>query len=118
MSLEAYKSFVDSMVALEKGTIAHWVREKGFPETPEKESRNALLAKLSSEDKEVLASIVEESRSSGIHDVFVFLNEQMSEDSLHILVDGESLPIEPFGTELFFDWVARCAGDEWPEADV
>ena len=31
------------------------------------------------------------------------------------LKKGIEFAIEPYGTELFWDWVARCEGDEWPE---
>jgi hypothetical protein len=46
-----------------------------------------------------------------MHDVLVFLTD----GEYHLVRHGTELAWEPFGTEMYFDFVARSAGDEWPE---
>lgn len=59
--------------------------------------------------------MIQGAKESGIHDTLAYLNEQMVFGHIEITQNGVKLPVEPFDTELHFDWVARSEGDEWPE---
>lgn len=113
--VEAYKAFVDSLVSIKDSAVADWARAGSFPKGPENESVNQLLASLTEAQRAVLGSVIQSAKESGIHDTLVYLNEKMVSGEIQIMQGGAELPVEPFGTELYFDWVARCEGDEWPE---
>ncbi|ABK49611.1 conserved hypothetical protein [Shewanella sp. ANA-3] len=113
--VEEYKSFVDALVGIKSAAAAQWVTGKGFPDVPGNEHINQFLASLTPQQKEILASMIQGAKESGIHDTLAYLNEQMVFGHIEITQNGVKLPVEPFDTELHFDWVARSEGDEWPE---
>lgn len=113
--LEEYKSFVDSLVGIKESAIAQWVQRGGFPQVPGNEQANQLLSSLTDAQRAVLASIIQSAKESGIHDALALLNEQMVSGAIEITQNGVRLPVEPFGTELHYDWVARCERDAWPK---
>jgi hypothetical protein len=112
--LELYRDFVDELVKRREGVIPKWIREKGWPVLPENEQINALLSKLTPAEKEVIARIARAARDDGIHDTLVFLQEQMDLKNLRLVMDGVELPVSPYDTDIFWDWVARADGAPWP----
>ncbi len=112
--LEKYRSFVDGLVKRREGVLPNWIRENGWPPFPENEQINALLSRLTPDEKEIVARIAREAREGGIHDSLVFLQEQMDLSNLRLVMDGAELPVSPFGTGIFWDWVARSDGAPWP----
>src|SRR5690349_11723165 len=108
--LAVYKSFIDGLVERRTGVRGRWVKGKGWPDLPENRDINGLLSRLTPQEKEVVAKIAQQGRDDGIHDTLVFLNEQINLNGLRIVQNGVEMAIEPYGTELFWDWVARCAG--------
>lgn len=113
--LALYKTFIDGLVERRHGVLGQWIRKKGWPDLPENREINELLSKLTPKEKEVVARIAQQARDGGIHDTLVLLNERMNLNGLRIAENGVEMAVEPYGTELFWDWVARCAGDKWPE---
>jgi hypothetical protein len=113
-----WQSFVDELVSRREGVEGRWINESGWPDLPENREINQLLSRLAPKEKEVLARIVQQARDGGIHDTLVVLDERMNRSALRISQGGVEMAIEPYGTELFFDWVARCAGDPWPEGQL
>ncbi|NEP77059.1 MAG: hypothetical protein F6K39_02085 [Okeania sp. SIO3B3] len=114
--LKLYKKFVDGMVSRSEGVLGRWVLERGaWPDMPENKVINEFLQKLGRHDKEVLAGLLEQARDDGIHDSLVYLYDKMTLDGLKLIEKGVELPQDPFGTELYFDWVARREGDPWPD---
>ena len=59
--------------------------------------------------------MVQRSRDGGIHDTLVYLADEINLGGLRLSRNGMELAIEPYGTEMYFDWLARLAGDDWPE---
>jgi hypothetical protein len=114
-ALAIYKTFIDGLVKRREGVLAQWVRTKGWPDPPGNREINKLLSKLTPEEKEVVAKIVQQAREGGIHDTLVFVNDRVNLNGLRISENSVEMAIEPYGTELYFDWVARCAGDPWPD---
>jgi len=113
--LQIYKNIIDGLVKIYEGIYRIWVMERGWPKTPENKEINEFISKLSNEDKEIVFQILQEARSSGIHDTLVYFNDRMSVDGLRFVENGVEIPVEPFDTELHYDWVCRREGDEWPD---
>lgn len=113
--LEIYKNFIDGLVKIRKCALVNWVIERGWPKLPENEKANTLLSELTSEQRVILAKIVQDARDGGIHDVLAYLNDEINLKELRIMKHGEYLAIEPYGTEMNYDWSCRLEGDEWPD---
>lgn len=73
-----------------------------------------LIAELKPEQREAIAQLLTLVREGGIHDSLVALSERMEMQGFRLIEAGVELPFEPHGTEINFDWVARCAGEGWP----
>jgi len=114
-SLDEYKSMIDELVERSSSTKAEWVKRGQFPEAAENETINKVLSSLSSEQKSVIAALINDAKSSGVHDALAYFSELQNLNSLKISINQIELPVEPFGTELNFDYIARQSGDEWPE---
>ncbi|WP_437877894.1 DUF6547 family protein [Sorangium sp. So ce513] len=112
--IEKYREFVDELVERREGVLPEWILGKGWPPLPENEQINAFLSRLTADEKEIVARIAREARDDGIHDTLVFLQEQMDLKNLRLIMDGVELPVSPFDTEIFWDWVARADGAPWP----
>jgi hypothetical protein len=114
-SLDEYKLMIDQLVDRSSSAKAEWVKKGLFPEIPENDSINRVLSSFTSEQKNAIAALINDAKSSGIHDTLAYFSELQSLSNLKISINKCELPIEPFGSELNFDYVARHSGDEWPE---
>jgi hypothetical protein len=112
--LAKYQEFIDGLVLRRAGVLPQWIRGNGWPVLPENEQVNALLAKLTSEEKEIVARIAREARDGGIHDTLAYMQESMDSKNLRLSMDGVELPVSPYDTSIFWDWVARVDGAAWP----
>ncbi|WP_139173248.1 DUF6547 family protein [Marinobacter mobilis] len=108
--LSLYKEFIDAAVSIKDSAAAHWVQKGSFPITESNHETNELLSSLTSDQREVISKIVQDAKESGIHDLLALLS-----DTSTINYKGHTLPKEPFDTELNYDFIARCEGDQWPE---
>jgi hypothetical protein len=114
--LEEYKAFVDDIVAIRRGAYENWMLQAKWPPLPEEQAHfKGLLDAMTPAEREMLATIVRQAREGGIFDTLRYLNEQMTLFGMKIVRNGTELAVEPYGTELYYDWICRCAGDEWPE---
>jgi len=113
--LRLYKEFIDDLSKIRDGVLKMWVTQKGWPKLPENEKYNRLLDKLTKDEKDTLSEMIQQSRDGGIHDTLVYLSEQINNNELKLVKFGTELAVEPYDTELFWDWTARCDGAEWPE---
>ena len=113
-SIEKYRQLVDGLVQRREGVLTQRIRQKGWPQLPQNEQLNAFLSKLTSEEKEVVVRIARDARDSGFHDTLVFLQEEMDRNELRIVSKGVTLPVSPFGSEIFWDWLARVRNTAWP----
>ncbi|MGO4500088.1 DUF6547 family protein [Paenibacillus sp. 2RAB27] len=114
--LEFYKTFIDDLVELRPAVYSRRIMGNGWPRTVENERINKVLAELSLEQKEVFALIAQSARDGGIHDVLVYLTKQINLAGLEIAKNGIKMTKEPFGSEMYFDWVCRKEGDAWPDS--
>jgi|SRR5262245_14466989 len=116
--LDDYKAFIDALVGIRPDVCARWVRERrGWPDLPENKAINAFVAKLTDAQREVLATLLQHARDGGIHDTLAYLTDEINVEGLRIVRNGRELPVEPFGTEMYYDWTCRREGDPWPKAD-
>jgi hypothetical protein len=113
-SLEEYKSFIDDLVKVSHSVVADWVVDNGFPDTEENKIKNKFVNGLTQNQKEVLSTLILEAKESGVHDTLAYLSEQQCINDLKIIKGNHQLPVEPFGTEMNYDFVARIQEDEWP----
>jgi len=113
--LDQYKLFIDDMVSISDSAAAKWVVENGFPDSPENVQKNELLKSLSKSQKEVISQIINDAKSSGIHDVLAYFNEKQNFNEIKVIKNDLELPVEPFNTEMYYDYIARLNGDQWPE---
>ncbi len=113
--LQLYKNLIDGLVSRRKGVLGVWIRERGWPDLPENRKFNKLLAQLTPEQRQVVADIAAQARDGGIHDTLVHLHDRICIDGLRLVQRGVELPVEPFDTQLYWDWTARCQGADWPD---
>lgn len=109
--LEKYQSIIDSLVEQRECSYSNRISiNNPWPETSSNFKFNKFIETLSSDQKEKIAELLQLSRDSGIHDTLVILSEKMNLEGLRFTHNGEELPHELFGTEIYFDWVARAEG--------
>lgn len=113
--LDLYKELIDALVyRTGADALAAWVRKGSYPDVPGNEDVNALLGSLTNDQRQIIARMVHDARLGGFHDAIV---EMLCEGGYRLSKNGVELPHEPFGTESYFDYIARLAGQAWPEAD-
>jgi hypothetical protein len=116
--LDDYKEFIEALVGIRPDVCARWVKEKrSWPDLPENKSLNTFLTTLTDARREVLATLLQQARDGRIHDTLAYLSEEINLAGLRIVRNGRELPVEPFGTELYYDWTCRREGDPWPQPE-
>ncbi|MEO1201445.1 MAG: DUF6547 family protein [Pseudomonadota bacterium] len=115
--LNAYKKLIDSVAAIsDDDTQANRIDDNRQSTDPASDE-SLLIDRLSAEERATLIEMLKRSRRSGIHDTLAQLNELILLDGLRLVSSGAELPVEPFGSGLFFDWECRRNGDDWPEPE-
>lgn len=112
--LQVYQNFIDAIAKIRTGVLPQWIKNNGWPDIPENNEINSFLNKLTSEEKEVLISIVNQARDGGIHDTLAHLSEEINLSNLKLSKQDIELATEPYGTPLHWDWISRSEGDSWP----
>src|ERR1700687_6173335 len=112
--LAMHQTFVDQFVKRRHGVLPRWVKEKGWPDLPKNKPINDLVSKLTSAEKDVLVELIAEAREGGMHDALVVLHTELA-NALRLVKYGVEMAFEPYGTEIYYDWICRCEGDNWPE---
>ncbi len=115
--LEEYKKLIDALAHSRPAVEVRWV-EKGWPSVKENREVNEFLAGLAPEQKRTLQRIVQHARDGGIHDVLAYLNDEVSLKGLRISRNGVEFAIEPYGSEMYWDWFSRSEGNSWPEQQL
>lgn len=114
-SLQEYKQFIDNLVKLRKSILAKRIRDGVWNSNrqalPDHKKYNQLLAALSQEQRELIAEIIQDARDGAIHDTLVL----MTDGKYRLSRNNTELAVEPYGTESYYDFVARVAGDTWPD---
>ena len=114
--VKIYQELVDSLVDISKNCVdAKWAidgKAKGDDEHIAK--LNKLFAKLSAEDREVLAEYASNAYMSGIYDALCEIEWYIDCRDMKITVEGEELPATKF-EGLGNDFIGRRDAWEWPE---
>jgi hypothetical protein len=116
-ALAKYQALIDTLVERNECILARRIADGDlWPEQASNSKFNALVTTLSQEHRNLLAELLQSARNGGIHDVLVVLSEKMNLQNLKLVQDGEEIPNEPYGTEMYWDWAARSAGEDWPRS--
>ena len=116
LALATYHELVDGLVARRECILANRVASgAAWPSSSALAKFNTLIAALGPEHRELVSQLLTLAREGGIHDSLVVLSERMKIQGLRLVEAGTELPFEPHGTEIYFDWVARCGGEGWPD---
>ncbi|GAB3538106.1 hypothetical protein GCM10027343_03010 [Noviherbaspirillum agri] len=111
-----YEKIIDSLVERRESVTATRVRAgELWLATAENARFNALIQSLSEEQRALVAELLQSERDAGIHDCLAVLSELMNLQDLRFAVHGKEIPHEPYGTEMYFDWIARASGEPWPQ---
>ena len=118
-ALKLYKSFIDDLASgqMQNSVGVKRVREKLlWPDTASDEltRQNKIIESLNDEERSIIADMLQEERDSGIHDVLVYLEDQMCLNGLRIVINGVELPVDPFW-DMYHDWQYRRSGESWPD---
>lgn len=109
-----YQEIIDELVRKSKSCVsANWVingEAKGIGEHIAK--LNELFAKLTTEEREILAQFVLDAYSAGIYDTLCDLEWYIDCKNMKITVEGEELPTTRF-EGLGNDFIGRCDDWEW-----
>ena len=108
--LKHYHDFIDGLTKLNMTLYPKRVLEKGWPKIDENKDINDLLSRLSQADKEIISRIILHARVSGIHDTLVYLSDK----EYKLVRDDIEIANEPYGTTLYWDYIARKDESEWP----
>lgn len=122
MTHEAYKWFIDEMVAVAMRCVAadridaqgHPVRgnEADLALSAEDSELKQVFLRLGAGDRAILARTLIEERQSALHDFASFLEWALSCDEMSIRWGAEVISEGPFNT-MHGDFVGRLNGDEW-----
>ena len=112
--LKAYKQLIDGLASLGASVAGTRIRKgdpifTGFAD--KNEAYNKLLKHLDQDTREMIADLLDQAKSGGIHDTLAFLES----GGYELARERVKLAHQPFGTEMFFDFVSRREGDPWPE---
>ena len=117
--LEAYQAYIDSLpdwlhTSVQARRAREWDNKPASHAYQPPEAFNAVMRRFDSEQRQIIASLLEEERHSSIFDWFHWLNDQFAVGGLKLMFHGVELPIEPYGENLYMDWMWRLSGEAWP----
>ena len=116
--LELYHDFIDAFVKQSKTVIPNWIEDVGYPQTEDNVEINQLLNKLSIRERELIAQMVQDGSNSALHNTLVYLQEEIGTSNFKIVKNGVEIAIEPYGNTMYYDFVCRREGDEWPTSQL
>ncbi len=109
----AYEALIDDLVSRTPALSARLLRERSVVGMPEEDRAvNAIVARLSEEEREALAAFLERERAGAFHDVLAAFTE-WSDGGLGRSYQGKQLCVGYEGG-LHQDYVGRRMGWEWP----
>lgn len=114
--IDAYKAIIDQLVTETSHGISESlvVEESIWSKAPNEEAANAFVRSLSGEQRRLLAHLLQQERTSAIHDVLAVLTWWISARSVGLTFEGSSMPIELSGMGLHGDYIGRLNNWQWP----
>jgi hypothetical protein len=119
-SLEEYKQLIDDLLGWPRVSVtARRVREWGTSgEKPYQITKelNHLMAQLTNEQRQTIAEMLQATHDEGMFAVLAYLSDEINLRGLRLTRNGVELAVEPYSTELYWDWTARRDGAAWPDS--
>ncbi len=115
-SLQEYQAFIDDLVKRAPSVTARAVLAKKWSEQDVRV--RSVIQTLNDTQREVFAELIQRSREGGIHDTLAYLTDEINLQEMEISRHGTPLAVEPYWSEMYYDWTARLNGDEWPEPEA
>ena len=116
--VDAYKLIIDQLVERSPSLGARLVAEDGiYSKAPALQPLNALVERLTPEDRALLVQMLEHERFSAIHDVLAAITWWIDCRDVALTYKGEPMPVQLSGMGLHGDYVGRKDNWEWPEAE-
>ena len=104
--IKEHKALIEGMVARTPSPGAYLVRtESLFSKAKTHKHLNDLVAKLTTDERELLAQMLEHEKSDGIFQALVHISEACTLGGLKLVKDGMEIPPEPFGYTLFEEYI-------------
>jgi hypothetical protein len=114
--IDAYKQIIDDLVEDTPSPAARWVvEERFFTKAKGEKHMNELVRSLTTAQRAVLAEMLTQERSAGIHDVLAALTWWVICQDLAFTYHGEPMPVDLSGMGLHGDYVGRLSDWAWPE---
>lgn len=116
--VEIYKQIIDQLVERSESLGARQVTEEGiYSNAPSLLPLNALVQRLTPEERSLLAQMLTHERFGAIHDVLAALTWWMDCRDVAITYRGQPMPSQLSGMGLHGDYVGRVDGWPWPQDD-
>jgi hypothetical protein len=113
-----YKKFIDGLVecfCMTERHIREWSDPSPKPYTTPPHFTD-LMTELSEKQRQAIADLVHDAYEEGKFEVLRHLSDTIYFDKLRLSIDGEEIPVEPFGMTMYQDWVGRKSGEYiWPD---
>jgi hypothetical protein len=113
-----YKKFIDGLVQSLCGTerqIREWSDSKPKPYVTH-EHFDRLMAQFSEEQRQAIAELVHDAYVEGKFEVLRHLSDTIYFEKVRLSLNGNEIPVEPFGMTMYQDWVGRVSGEYvWPD---
>jgi hypothetical protein len=122
--VQYYKALIDEFVDTAKSSVVAnriraWEHSEranldDLPPNPAEAERIRVFASMSPDQREMVASLIEDERRGAIHDLASKLEWLTTSQGLEIRWHGVVLPESPFGS-YHYDFICRIDGDAWPD---
>jgi hypothetical protein len=116
--VEVYKQIIDELVERSASLGARLVTEEGiYSKAPALQPLNALVERLTPEERSLLAQILTHERFGAIHDVLAALTWWIDCRDVALTWHGQQMPTQLSEMGLHGDYVGRVDGWQWPQDD-
>ena len=114
--VQVYKQIIDDLVQRSPSLGARLVSERGiYSKAPAQQHLNALVERLTPEERSLLAQMLTHERSGAIHDVLAVITWWIDCRDVAFTYGGEPMPVQLSGMGLHGDYVGRKDNWKWPD---
>lgn len=111
---DEHKRFIDTLVKYTPSLSSRLVRDKCiFSKAPDEKPYNEFVRRLSPDDRELLAQMLQNERIGAFHDALVHLHEACVLNGWKITKDNNEIPSEPFGYTMFQEYITVLEDGSW-----
>jgi len=113
----AYQKIIDQLVGETRLGSVYAKRVSDnmlFPVESENSTFNELLSSLSERQRQLLSQLLQDERTSSIHDVLAMLSWWVDCHGVGLTLNGQTIPVDYSGMGLHGDYIGRCEDWAWP----